>query len=100
MGTKTLAIGGVEIVLTPCLVERMRFPTFGSLSEIYMNEFLFAGLVDDVLIPLLCPLIRCLICLIRESSRIQCREAYEQNAFHARLPESLNGRIKKAEAEP
>jgi hypothetical protein len=56
--------------------------------------------VDDVLIQLLCPLIRCLICLIRESSRIQCREAYKQNAFHARLPESLNGRIKKAEAEP
>jgi hypothetical protein len=55
MGKKTLAIGGVEIVLTPCLVGKMRFPTFGSLSEIYMNELLFAGLVDDVLIQLLCP---------------------------------------------
>jgi hypothetical protein len=55
MGMKTLAIGGVEIALTPCLVGKMRFPTFGSLSEIYMNEFKFDGLVDDVLMQLLCP---------------------------------------------
>jgi hypothetical protein len=55
MGTKSLAIGGVEIVLTSCLVDKMRLPTFGSLSEIYMNEFLFDGLEDDVLIQLLCP---------------------------------------------
>jgi hypothetical protein len=96
MGTKTLAIGGVEIVLTSCLVDKMRFPTFGPLSEIYMNEFLFDGLEDDVLIQLLCPLIRYLICLNRESSHMQCREAYKQNAFHARPPESLNGRIKKS----
>jgi hypothetical protein len=88
MGTKTLAIGGVEIVLTPCLVEKMRFPTFGSLSEIYMNEFLYPWLEDDVLIRLLCPLIRYRICLIKESSRMQCREAYKQNAFHARFPEA------------
>jgi hypothetical protein len=40
MGRKPLAIGGVEIVWTPCLGEKIRFPTFGSLSEIYMNRLL------------------------------------------------------------